>query len=351
MSQQSESIKKKSEESKFSLTDASPSSSTSLTSHVHVQNLETTFFTKAGAFKAVNGVSYRIPKGQTLGIVGESGCGKSVTSFSLMRLISPPGRVTRGSFFLNGTDILALTERQMQKVRGKEVAMIFQEPMTALNPVLTIGQQIDEQVSVHLGSNPKEARERSIEMLSLVGIPSPSDRYSAYPHQLSGGMRQRAMIAMALSCQPQFLIADEPTTALDVTIQAQILELIQSLQEKFKMTVQFITHDLGVISEVSDTVMVMYGGTTCEMASTQTLFKNPRHPYTAALISSRPQFGRRVQRLATIEGSVPAPHELPRGCPFVNRCSRALPQCKDERPELVEIELGHQLACFNPIGS
>jgi peptide/nickel transport system ATP-binding protein len=322
-----------------------------LTSHVDVQNLETTFFTKSGAIKAVNGVSYQIQKGKTLGIVGESGCGKSVTSFSLMRLISPPGRVTHGSFFLNETDILSLSEKQMQKVRGKDVAMIFQEPMTALNPVLTVGEQIDEQIKVHLGLNGKEVRDRSIEMLSLVGIPSPSDRYSSYPHQLSGGMRQRAMIAMALSCQPQFLIADEPTTALDVTIQAQILELIQSLQEKFKMTVQFITHDLGVISEVSDTVMVMYGGTTCEMASTQTLFKNPRHPYTAALISSRPQFGKRVQRLTTIEGSVPAPHELPRGCPFFNRCGRALAHCENERPSLVEIEVGHHLACFNPVGS
>lgn len=332
-------------------TDPRATSTPSSERHVDVQGLETTFFTKSGAFKAVNGVSYQIPQGKTLGIVGESGCGKSVTSFSLMRLIEHPGKVTQGKFFLNGKDILSLNENEMQKVRGKDVAMIFQEPMTALNPVLTVGQQIDEQVMVHLQLSPKEAKERSIEMLSLVGIPSPADRYSTYPHQLSGGMRQRAMIAMALSCQPQFLIADEPTTALDVTIQAQILELIQSLQEKFKMTVQFITHDLGVISEVSDNVMVMYGGMTCEMASTQTLFKNPRHPYTAALISSRPQFGKRVQRLATIEGTVPAPHELPKGCPFVNRCSRALPQCQDQRPALVEIESGHKLACFNPVGS
>ncbi len=332
---------------------ASETASTASLSNTHVQvrGLETTFFTKAGAFKAVNGVSYNIPQGKTLGIVGESGCGKSVTSFSLMRLIEHPGRITGGEFLLNGKNILSLSDAEMRKVRGKDIAMIFQEPMTALNPVLTIGQQIDEQVMVHLNLNPKQAKERSIDMLSLVGIPSPADRYSTYPHQLSGGMRQRAMIAMALSCDPKFLIADEPTTALDVTIQAQILELIQGLQEKFKMTVQFITHDLGVISEISDQVMVMYSGITCEMTDTQTLFRSPRHPYTAALITSRPQFGQRVQRLQTIEGSVPAPHELPKGCPFVNRCPRAQAQCSEMRPPLIEIEKGHQLACFNPLGA
>jgi peptide/nickel transport system ATP-binding protein len=227
--------------------------------------------------------------------------------------------------------------------------MIFQEPMTALNPVLTIGQQIDEQILRHKKVSPSEARERSIEMLNLTGIPSPADRYKNYPHQLSGGMRQRAMIAMALSCDPTFLIADEPTTALDVTIQAQILELIQNLQAKFNMTVQFITHDLGVISEISDRVLVMYGGHACEIAETQELFSHPRHPYTSALVTSRPKFGQRVARLRTIEGSVPAPHEYPPGCPFTNRCPRATEQCRAVKPPLVELSKGHFVSCFHPV--
>ncbi|NUN07140.1 MAG: ABC transporter ATP-binding protein [Bdellovibrio sp.] len=316
---------------------------------LEVKNLETTFQTNAGPVRAVNNVSYKIDRGQTLGIVGESGCGKSVTSYSLMRLIEKPGRISGGEVLLNGRDLLKLSETKMAEVRGGEMAMIFQEPMTALNPVLTIGYQMDEQIMKHKKCTAKESRERAIEMLRLVGIPSPEERYESYPHQLSGGMRQRAMIAMALSCDPMFLIADEPTTALDVTIQAQILELIQSLQEKFNMTVQFITHDLGVISEISDKVMVMYGGQTCEQADTQELFLNPRHPYTAALISSRPKFGERVQRLATIEGSVPAPFELPKGCPFVNRCTRAKADCTHHKPPLNEIKSGHTVACFNPL--
>lgn len=316
---------------------------------LEVKNLETTFSTKAGPVRAVNNISYNIAKGKTLGIVGESGCGKSVTSYSLMRLIEKPGRVSGGQVILNGRDILKLNEQEMAEVRGGEMAMIFQEPMTALNPVLTIGYQMDEQIIKHKKCSQKESKERAIEMLRLVGIPSPEERYYAYPHQLSGGMRQRAMIAMALSCDPTFLIADEPTTALDVTIQAQILELIQNLQEKLNMTVQFITHDLGVISEISDTVMVMYGGQTCEQADTQELFLNPRHPYTAALIASRPKFGERVHRLTTIEGSVPAPFELPKGCPFVNRCTRSKNECADNKPPLVEIKPGHTVACFNPL--
>lgn len=316
---------------------------------VEVKNLETTFRLKTGPFKAVNNISYKIHQGKTLGIVGESGCGKSVTSYSLMRLIEKPGQVTGGQVLLQGRDILKLSEGQMEDVRGGEMAMIFQEPMTALNPVLTIGFQMDEQIMKHKKCTPKEAKERAIEMLKLVGIPSPAERYSSYPHQLSGGMRQRAMIAMALSCDPKFLIADEPTTALDVTIQAQILELIQTLQQKLNMTVQFITHDLGVISEISDNVLVMYGGQGCETAETQELFNNPRHPYTAALIASRPKFGERVQRLTTIEGSVPAPFELPAGCPFVNRCPRAKQECANHKPQMQEIKSGHSIACFNPL--
>jgi peptide/nickel transport system ATP-binding protein len=329
--------------------ETSSNSRTSSSPLVQVRQLETTFTTRLGPFRAVNGISYDIYKGETLGIVGESGCGKSVTSFSLMRLIEKPGRVSGGQFLLNNRDLFKLSEHEIEDVRGGEMAMIFQEPMTALNPVMTIGQQLFEQIQRHMKLSPKDCKDRGIEMLSLVGIPSPADRYDTYPHQLSGGMRQRAMIAMALSCNPSFLIADEPTTALDVTIQAQILELIQSLQQKLNMTVQFITHDLGVISEISDRVMVMYAGATCEIASTSDLFRRPRHPYTEALIGSRPKLGNRVDKLKTIEGSVPAPHELPKGCPFQNRCSRVQEECKLNRPPLVELSPGHSAACFNPL--
>lgn len=317
---------------------------------LEVKNLETTFHTKVGPIKAVNGVSYHINKGETLGIVGESGCGKSVTSYSLMRLIESPGEVSGGQVWLDGEDLLSLSEEEMQDRRGGKVAMIFQEPMTALNPVLTIGKQMDEQIMKHNKCTQEESKKRAIEMLSLVGIPSPEERYNAYPHQLSGGMRQRAMIAMALSCNPQFLIADEPTTALDVTIQAQILELIQDLQEKFNMTVQFITHDLGVISEIADRVMVMYAGTTCEMGETQEILSNPMHPYTSALIKSIPKFGQRVEKLATIEGSVPSLYELPLGCPFQNRCPNVSDKCRQSRPQLEERKPGHKVACFHPVG-
>ena len=317
-----------------------------------VQNLETTFFLKSGPFKAVNRISYQIYQGETLGIVGESGCGKSVTSFSLMQLIADPGKITNGKAILNGQDLLTLKQSEMEKVRGGKMAMIFQEPMTALNPVLKIGFQMIEQIQKHMGLNENDARMRAIEMLELVGIPAAKERYDTYPHQLSGGMRQRAMIAMALSCNPQMLIADEPTTALDVTIQAQILELFQTLQEKFKMSVQFITHDLGVISEVSDKVLVMYGGQTCEQGDTQDILNSPHHPYTAALIESRPRMGHRVNRLRTIEGTVPAPHDFPKGCPFATRCSRVKTECWTEKPPLVPISASGKLrsvACFNPV--
>jgi peptide/nickel transport system ATP-binding protein len=317
-----------------------------------VQNLETTFFLKSGPFKAVNRISYKIHQGETLGIVGESGCGKSVTSLSLLQLITDPGKITYGKAILNDQDLLSLKKSEMESVRGGKVAMIFQEPMTALNPVLTIGFQMTEQIQKHLKLNDNDSRMRSIEMLELVGIPSAKDRIDNYPHQLSGGMRQRAMIAMALSCRPQVLIADEPTTALDVTIQAQILELFQSLQEKFNMSVQFITHDLGVISEVSDKVLVMYGGQTCEEGDTQDILNSPHHPYTAALIESRPRSGHRLNRLRTIEGTVPAPHDFPKGCPFANRCSRVKTECWTEKPPLIPISTSGKIrsvACFNPV--
>lgn len=318
---------------------------------VKVDQLETTFFLKSGPFKAVNNVSYEIHKGQTLGIVGESGCGKSVTSFSLMKLIGAPGKITGGSALLNGTDLIKMNAAEIENVRGGKMAMIFQEPMTALNPVLTIGYQMNEQIAKHLKYSAAECRNRSIEMLELVGIPSAKERYSNYPHQLSGGMRQRAMIAMALSCNPQFLIADEPTTALDVTIQAQILELFQGLQEKLNMSVQFITHDLGVISEVSDNILVMYGGQMCEKGPTQDVLNSPAHPYTAALIQSRPKVGHSGERLKTIEGSVPAPHELPLGCPFATRCPNVLEQCWKNKPPMLPLNSHPQrsVACFNPV--
>lgn len=323
-----------------------------------VRELETTFPLKTGPFRAVNRISYEIGQGETLGIVGESGCGKSVTSFSLMQLVANPGKITHGSAILTDglnhrVDLVQQTQSQMEFIRGGKMAMIFQEPMTALNPVLTIGYQMDEQIQKHLKLNAKDSRDRAIEMLQLVGIPSAADRYAAYPHHLSGGMRQRAMIAMALSCNPILLIADEPTTALDVTIQAQILELFQSLQEKMKMSVQFITHDLGVISEVSDNVLVMYGGQMCEKGSTQDVLNSPRHPYTAALIESRPRIGTHSRRLKTIEGSVPAPHELPAGCPFATRCSRVKAECWASKPAMTSFTNSsgreQSVACFNPV--
>ncbi len=314
---------------------------------ISIKNLRTTFETKLGPIHAVDDISYSIKKSKTLGIVGESGCGKSVTSLSLMGLIDPPGRVSQGVAQFQGTDLLKLSESELQQIRGRKIAMIFQEPMTALNPVLTIGHQIDEQIIRHLKVSKAEAKEKSIEMLNRVGIPSPAQRYAAYPHQLSGGMRQRAMIAMALSCDPEFLIADEPTTALDVTIQAQILELIQNLQEQMGMAVQFITHDLGVISQMADDIMVMYAGQVCEIGSAKEVFNHPRHPYTKALIRSIPKLGSTHQKLPTIEGQVPSLLNKPTGCPFRNRCKNAVSECAIQRPPLVDLACGHKVACYN----
>lgn len=315
---------------------------------LNVEKLETTFFTKAGALKAVDGVSFNIRKAETLGIVGESGCGKSVTSFSILRLLSHPGQVTGGRIQFKGQDLTKLSNDEMRKIRGKKIAMIFQEPMTALNPVLTIGYQISEQLLEHENMNKKQALDRSIELLGLVGIPSPEKRVMDFPHQLSGGMRQRAMIAMALSCNPELLIADEPTTALDVTIQAQILDLMQRLQDEYKMSMQFITHDLGVISELADRVIVMYAGTVFEEASSEIIFHSPRHPYTVGLLESIPRIDKTQERLPTIPGVVPSLLNLPRGCRFQNRCPRAREECKVQAPELKEVKPGHKIACFNP---
>lgn len=315
---------------------------------LEVDKLETTFFTKAGAVKAVDGVSYSIKRAETVGIVGESGCGKSVTSFSILRLLSHPGKVTGGKIRFKDHDLTKISNDQMRRIRGKQIAIIFQEPMTALNPVLTVGYQISEQLLEHENMSKAEAINRSIELLNLVGIPSPEKRVQDYPHQLSGGMRQRAMIAMALSCNPELLIADEPTTALDVTIQAQILDLMQRLQDEYKMSMQFITHDLGVISELADRVIVMYAGTVAEEASSEVLFAGPKHPYTVGLLESIPRIDKTQERLPTIPGVVPSLLSLPRGCRFQNRCPRAKDVCREQAPELKEIQPGHKIACFNP---
>jgi peptide/nickel transport system ATP-binding protein len=314
-----------------------------------VEDLQTRFFTKAGSFAVLNGVSYEVQKKETVGIVGESGCGKTVTAMSIMGLLADNGKVTAGSIKFQGDNLLDMKPHHLAAIRGNRIAMIFQEPMTALNPVYTVGFQIDEQLMHHQLLSKKDARDKAIEMLRLVGIPSPANGYKNFPHQLSGGMRQRAMIAMALSCEPEFLIADEPTTALDVTIQAQILDLIGELQSKFDMAVQFITHDLGVISEVADRVVVMYAGSVCEIAPTGEIFSRPAHPYTQGLLDSIPKIGTKTDRLRIIPGNVPSPMRLPKGCPFQNRCPRVSEQCRRSRPQLEQVKPAHSVACFYKI--
>lgn len=288
---------------------------------LEVKNLKTYFYTDDGIAKAVDDVSYDLDSGETLGLVGESGCGKSVSALSIMRLIpNPPGRIVGGEILFKGQDLTKYDEKQMQEIRGNDIAMIFQEPMTSLNPVFTCGDQIDEAVMLHQQVTKEEAKKRSIEMLRLVGIPAPEQRYSEYPHQLSGGLRQRVMIAMALSCNPEILIADEPTTALDVTVQAQILELIKKLQDELGMGVIMITHDLGVIAEVSKRVAVMYASKVAEYSAAEEIFYNPKHPYTLGLLNSIPKLNKGHSRLATIEGNVPAATNYPVGCHFCTRC-------------------------------
>jgi oligopeptide/dipeptide ABC transporter ATP-binding protein len=296
---------------------------------LEVEDLRTYFYIDEGVAKAVDGVSFHLLAEETLGIVGESGCGKSVTSLSIMRLIpQPPGRIVSGDIRFEGRDILALPDRRMREIRGNEISMIFQEPMTSLNPVFTVGSQIEETIALHQGLGPRESREKAIEMLSLVGIPSPRSRVDEYPHQLSGGMRQRVMIAIALSCNPAILIADEPTTALDVTIQAQILDLLDKLQKEFGMAVMLITHDLAVIAEVADRVIVMYAGRIVESGKTLDIFENPLHPYTQGLLASIPVLNEKKDRLSVIPGRVPNPTEFPEGCRFEPRCPHAMPKCR-----------------------
>ena len=302
-----------------------------------VDNLSTWFYTDDGIVKAVNDVSFSLNKGHTLGIVGESGCGKSITSLSVMRLIdSPPGKIVGGKIIFKGEDLLAKSEEEMRRVRGKRIAMIFQEPMTSLNPVYTVGRQIEEALLIHETMTKKEAKHRALEMLRLVRIPLPEKRFDEYPHQLSGGMRQRVMIAIALACSPELLICDEPTTALDVTIQAQILALIDELKEKTGTSVIMITHDLGVISEITDEVLIMYAGEIVEYAPKAQLFKNPLHPYTQGLIACVPKLGRDSDRLQTIEGTVPSFDDMPAGCTFWPRCPFAESICKEKKPPLID---------------
>jgi peptide/nickel transport system ATP-binding protein len=316
-----------------------------------VKNLRTVFFTNSGLFKAVDNVSFSVRRGETLAIVGESGCGKSVTALSIMRLVpDPPGRIVGGSVVLEGTDLLGLDEDEMRAIRGNRISMIFQEPMTSLNPVMRIGDQITEAVRLHRSMTRKEAWDKAVEMLRLVRIPVPERRAQEYPHQLSGGMRQRAMIAMALACRPALLIADEPTTALDVTIQAQILALILDLQKELGMGLVLITHDLGVVAQTAQRVIVMYAGKKVEEADVETLFADPRHPYTRGLMASMPavaSFGSNANtRLTEIPGMVPSLTNLPKGCAFAPRCGLAIARCREEYPPLQAWDTDHLAACW-----
>ncbi|MCY1516723.1 Oligopeptide transport ATP-binding protein OppD [compost metagenome] len=313
---------------------------------LEVDNLRTYFDTVSGTVRSVDGVSYQVRAGRTLGIVGESGCGKSVTALSILRLVpTPPGRYAGGQIRYRGTDLLGLTEKQMRQIRGNRISMIFQEPMTSLNPVLTVGRQIAETVMLHQKLGRRDAYRRAEEMLRLVQIAEPERRVHEYPYQLSGGMRQRVMIALALACNPEVLIADEPTTALDVTIQAQIVDLLRSLQKSLGMGIVLITHDLGVVAECCDRVAVMYAGRKVEEAPVTELFDRPSHPYTRALMASMPSMNASTQRLAEIPGMVPAPSELGKGCSFAPRCAFATERCRVEAPALAEHGVDHMVAC------
>ena len=324
---------------------------------LEVKGLRTWFHMDEGTVRAVDGVDFTVPRGQTIGIVGESGCGKSVTAFSILQLVERPGRIMDGEILLHqeesgqGTvDIASLPSKseELRQIRGRDIAMIFQEPMTSLSMMYTVGFQMTEAIGLHMDVDKEEARDRAIEMLQLVGIPRPAQRFDAYPFELSGGMRQRVMIAMALSCNPQLLIADEPTTALDVTTQAQILELMQRLQEEFGMAIMLITHDLGVVAEMCSEVVVMYLGEVVEQADVDTIFHNPRHPYTQALLKSIPRLGHSHEgRLNPIIGSVPDPYHRPTGCPFHPRCEHVIPgRCESNNPNLIQLEPRHMVRCL-----
>jgi oligopeptide/dipeptide ABC transporter ATP-binding protein len=320
---------------------------------LEIEDLKTHFFTASGVVRAVDGVSYSVRSGETLGVVGESGCGKSVTALSILRLVAdPPGRIVGGAIRLQGRSLLDLTQEQMEEVRGNEISMIFQEPMTSLNPLYTVGRQISEAIRVHQGVGRREAWDKAIDMLRRVSIPEPEQRAHAYPHQMSGGMRQRVMIAMALSCNPKVLIADEPTTALDVTIQAQILQLTRELQRDYGMAIVLITHDMGVVAENADRVIVMYAGRKVEEADVDDLFERPAHPYTRGLLGSIPHIDEVAKsaartRLNEIKGMVPSLVHLPQGCSFAPRCSHATDKCRGAVPPLEQHWPGHWVACWH----
>lgn len=311
-----------------------------------IRNLKTHFFTDYGVVKAIDGIDLQVGEKETLGIVGESGCGKSVTGLSILRLIPhPPGRIVAGEVIFQGRDLLSLSEKEMRAVRGNKISMIFQEPMTSLNPVFTVGDQIAEVLMLHQRLKKKEAGEKAVEMLRLVGIPGPEERVRHYPHQMSGGMRQRVMIAMAIACNPTLLIADEPTTALDVTIQAQILDLLRELREELGMALMLISHDLGVIAQMADRIAVMYAGFLFEVAGTRDLFQHPLNPYTRGLLRSLPYYQRRSEKFAVIPGQVPDPRDLRPGCPFHPRCESVIPRCRQEVPVLEKVNPGRWSKC------
>ncbi|MDH3600637.1 MAG: ABC transporter ATP-binding protein [Candidatus Tectomicrobia bacterium] len=318
---------------------------------IDIRDLQTQFFTDDGLARAVDGVSYSLARGETVGVVGESGCGKSVTALSILRLIpNPPGRIVGGEILFEGENLLDLSAAEMRRIRGNDISMIFQEPMTSLNPVFTIGNQISEAVKLHQGLSRKEAMNKAVEMLTLVGIPEPARRVHEYPHQLSGGMRQRAMIAMALSCNPKVLIADEPTTALDVTIEAQILDLMRNLQSELGTAIIMITHDLGVVAEMARKVVVMYAGKIVEQAAVETIFGEPNHPYTQGLLRSLPRVDKDAsgvkERLQEIPGIVPSLLNLPVGCNFATRCPKAIAICEEKEPPLEQVGPDHLSACW-----
>ncbi|MCB2300535.1 ABC transporter ATP-binding protein [Clostridium tagluense] len=314
---------------------------------VEIKNLKTYFYTEDGTVKAVDDVSFNIRKGEIIGVVGESGCGKSVTAMSIMRLIpSPPGKIIGGEILFEDKNILELKDDEMRAIRGNDIAVIFQEPMTSLNPIFTIGYQIEEVIQLHQKLNKVQTKKKAIEMLKLVGVPRAEEIVECYPHELSGGMRQRAMIAMAVSCNPKLLIADEPTTALDVTIQAQILDIMKDLKKKLNTSIMLITHDLGVIAEMAEYVVVMYAGKVIEEAPVIELFKNPMHPYTEGLMKSKPSLNEDVDRLYSIPGQVPNPVNMPEECYFCARCSKTMDICRKQQPPIKEITPGHKVACF-----
>ena len=311
-----------------------------------IRNLQTFFFTATGLVKAINGVDLQIATGETLALVGESGCGKSMTALSLLRLVPDPGRIVGGDILFAGRDLLRMPIEEMRRVRGNRIGMIFQEPMTSLNPVLRVGEQVAESLRLHQGHNRAQAATEALTMLTKVGLPDAEDRARDYPHQLSGGMRQRVMIAMALACNPQLLIADEPTTALDVTIQAQIMELLADCKAERGMATLLITHDLGIVAQYADRVAIMYAGRIMESAPVRELFAAPAHPYTRGLLACVPKLGDKRQRLTPIEGTLPNPGQLPEGCSFLDRCPEAFAPCRGELPPLREIRPGHQVRCW-----